>query len=70
MTPRAPQVLRRAAGTEHGREGVGAAASASANLACLRGNFCTTPYSNDPAARATFGRPRGLDNLVYRRENF
>jgi hypothetical protein len=53
-----------------GREGVGAAASASANLACLRGNFCTTPDSNDPAARATLGRPRGLDNLVYRRENF
>jgi hypothetical protein len=50
--------------------GVGDAASAGANLAFLRGNFCSTTYSNDPAARATFGRQRGVDSLVYRRENF
>lgn len=50
--------------------GVGDAATAGANLAYLRGNFCASTYSNDPAARATFGRPRGVDSLVYRRENF
>ena len=50
--------------------GAGDAASAGANLAFLRGNFCSTNYSNDPAARATFGRQRGVDSLVYRRENF
>ncbi len=49
---------------------VGDAATAGANLAYLRGNFCASTYGNDPAARATFGRPRGVDSLVYRRENF
>ena len=50
--------------------GLGDAASAGANLAYLRGNFCASSYSNDPAARATFGRQRGMDSLVYRRENY
>lgn len=50
--------------------GVGDTATAGANLAHLRGNFCASTYSNDPAARATFGRQRGVDSLVYRRENF
>ena len=49
---------------------VGDVATAGANLAYLRGNHCASTYSNDPAARATFGRPRGVDSLVYRRENF
>ena len=50
--------------------GAGDAAIVGASLAFLRGNFCAAAYSNDPAARATFGRQRGMDNLVYRRENF
>ena len=50
--------------------GAGDAATAGANLAFLRGNFCAAAYSNDPSARATFGRQRGMDNVVYRRENF
>lgn len=50
--------------------GAGDVATAGANLAYLRGNFCASTYSNDPAARATFGRQRGVDSLVYRRENF
>jgi len=50
--------------------GAGDVATVGANLAYLRGNFCASTYSNDPAARATFGRQRGVDNLIYRRENF
>jgi hypothetical protein len=48
----------------------GDAATAGANLAYLRGAWCGSSYGNDPAARATFGRQRGVDSLVYRRENY
>lgn len=50
--------------------GSGDAASAGANLAYLRGAWCSASYDKDPAARATFGQQRGNAALVYRRENF
>ena len=46
------------------------AATAGAGLAALRSNWCSTAYSHDPTARATFGRQRGNSNTVYRRESF
>ena len=48
----------------------GDAASAGANLAYLRGAWCGSTHTNDPAARATFGQQRGNDALVYRREMY
>ena len=48
----------------------GDAAPAGANLACLRNSFCARTDNKHPATRAAFGRRRGVDTLVYRRENF
>ena len=47
-------------------------ASTGANLAHLRGLWCTPPgnYSSDPTARATFGLYRGANPFIYQRENF
>jgi predicted acyltransferase (DUF342 family) len=50
--------------------GLGDAATAGANLTYLRGAWCGSTYTKDPAARATFGQQRGNDALVYRRENY
>lgn len=50
--------------------GGGDAASTGANLAHLRGAWCGSTYTNDPAARASFGRQRTQDHLIYRRENY
>jgi hypothetical protein len=49
---------------------LGDAAAAGAGLAYLRGAWCGSAHDNDPAARATFGLGRGVDALVYRRENY
>ena len=48
----------------------GDAATTAANLAYLRGAWCGAGWDKDPAARASFGLPRGTPNWVYRRENF
>jgi MSHA biogenesis protein MshQ len=48
----------------------GDAATAGANLAFLRGAWCSASYAQDPSARATFGRQRDPGQTVYRRENF
>lgn len=50
--------------------GSGDAATAGAGLAFLRGAWCGSSWDKDPAARATFGRPRGNDVSVYRREQY
>ncbi len=50
--------------------GAGDAATAGANLAYLRGAWCGNSQDKDPAARATFGQPRTLNHLLYRRENY
>jgi MSHA biogenesis protein MshQ len=50
--------------------GTGDAATSGANLAYLRGAWCSAGPDKDPSARATFGRERGNAALVYRRENF
>jgi hypothetical protein len=48
----------------------GDAATTGASLAYLRGAWCSSTHDKDPAARATFGLGRGVDALVYRRENY
>jgi hypothetical protein len=48
----------------------GDAATTGANLAYLRGAWCGSTWSQDPAARASFGLPRSVDTWVYRRENY
>ncbi|MCK7499108.1 MAG: spore coat U domain-containing protein [Comamonadaceae bacterium] len=50
--------------------GAGDAATAGANLAYLRGAWCSSSYDKDPSARATFGQQRGHEALLYRRENY
>ncbi len=50
--------------------GVGDAATAGANLAYLRGAWCSATMDQDPAARASFGLPRAQHHLVHRREQF
>ena len=50
--------------------GSGDAATAGANLAFLRGAWCSSSYGQDPSARATFGRQRDAGIAVYRRENY
>ena len=50
--------------------GSGDAATSGANLAYLRGAWCSAAFDKDPAARATFGQQRGNAALVYRRENY
>ena len=50
--------------------GTGDAATAGANLAFLRGAWCSSSYGQDPSARATFGRQRDPGVSVYRRENY
>jgi MSHA biogenesis protein MshQ len=49
--------------------GTGDAATAGANLTYLRTAWCGSNHDKDPAARASFGMPRGADTWVYRREN-
>jgi hypothetical protein len=46
------------------------AATAGAGLAALRANLCSSGWSHDPAARASFGRPRSSGLPVDRRERF
>ncbi len=46
------------------------AATTGAGLAHLRGAWCSGTYTQDAAARATFGLQRTQENLVYRRENY
>lgn len=46
------------------------AATAGANLAALRGAWCGAAAGSDPSARATWGRYRGSDGVVYQRENY
>ncbi len=48
----------------------GDAATAGANLAHLRGAWCSSTYGKDPSARATFGQQSTQQNLIYRRENY
>jgi MSHA biogenesis protein MshQ len=48
----------------------GDAATTGASLVYLRGAWCSSTHDKDPAARATFGLGRGVDALVYRRENY
>jgi hypothetical protein len=36
----------------------------------LRGAWCGTTYDKDPAARATFGLPRGETATIFRREHY
>lgn len=50
--------------------GSGDAATTGANLSYLRGAWCGSTWSQDPAARASFGLPRSVDTWVYRRENY
>ncbi|MBT9488700.1 MAG: hypothetical protein IV093_14415 [Rubrivivax sp.] len=50
--------------------GSGDAATAGANLAHLRSAWCGSSHDKDPAARASFGLPRGANTWVYRRENY
>lgn len=45
------------------------AATTGAPLAYLRGAWCGTAFDKDPAARASFGLPRGADSWLYRQEN-
>ena len=47
----------------------GDTATAGANLTHLRGAWCAAAWDKDPAARASFGLPRGHPAWVYRREN-
>jgi MSHA biogenesis protein MshQ len=48
-----------------------APAATAANLAHLRGRWCSPPgtYSKDPNARVRFGGARGSDEAIYTREN-
>lgn len=48
----------------------GRAATAGANLAYLRGAWCSSTPAHDPAARASFGLQRTQEHLIYRRENY
>lgn len=48
----------------------GDAATAGAALPYLRGAWCGATWDRDPAARASFGLPRGHDAWIYRRENY
>jgi MSHA biogenesis protein MshQ len=50
--------------------GSGDAATSGANLAFLRGSWCSTGYDKDPSARASFGLYRGADTMLYQRENY
>lgn len=50
--------------------GSGDAATAGAQLAHLRSAWCGSSHDQDPAARASFGLPRGANTWVYRRENY
>ena len=50
--------------------GSGDAATSAAQLAFLRGAWCSAGYDKDPSARATFGQQSGNLTTVYRRENF
>jgi MSHA biogenesis protein MshQ len=46
------------------------AATVAANLAHLRGAWCSSTYDKDASARASFGLQRTQENLLYRRENY
>jgi predicted acyltransferase (DUF342 family) len=46
------------------------AATAGANVAALRGAWCGSAATSDPAARATWGLYRGADGVVFQRENY
>lgn len=46
------------------------AATAGANLAYLRGAWCSGTHTSDPSARATFGLFRGADSMIYQRESY
>ena len=48
----------------------GVAATVTANLAYLQGNWCGITYAKDPSVRASFGTYSGSKNIVYQRENF
>jgi MSHA biogenesis protein MshQ len=48
----------------------GDAATAGAGVPYLRGAWCGTTYDKDPAARATFGLPRGETATIFRREHY
>jgi hypothetical protein len=50
--------------------GSGDAATSGANLAFLRGAWCSTGHDKDPSARASFGLYRGTDTMLYQRENY
>lgn len=46
------------------------AATTGANLAALRGAWCSGNYTSDPSARAVWGLYRGSNGVVYQRENY
>jgi len=46
------------------------AATTSANLSFLQGNWCGATYAKDPSARISFGVYKGANSIVYQRENF
>lgn len=50
--------------------GSGDAATAGANLAFLRGAWCSASHGQDPSARATFGRRRDAGATMHRREMY
>lgn len=50
--------------------GAGDSATVGANLAYLRGAWCSATYDKDPSARATFGLFRGAVHLIHQRENY
>ncbi|HTP95049.1 MAG TPA: DUF6701 domain-containing protein, partial [Burkholderiales bacterium] len=45
-------------------------APTGANLAHLRGQWCSTGYTRDPFARVTFGGYQGARQFIYQRENY
>ncbi|MCE4555870.1 DUF6701 domain-containing protein [Roseateles cellulosilyticus] len=46
------------------------AATGGAGLAALRGAWCGSSATSDPAARATWGLVRGANGVIYQRENY
>ena len=46
-----------------------APAASAGNKAYLRGKWCGTTATRDPAARARFGIMRSSDETIYTREN-